>query len=841
MSRIDAPSAKLTGHADSPERPALSGPVKVAAALFCAGAIAALLLVSGMTDQVVLGSLSLLAIVGVFALFSTAAGFLRFADKASSDEFYRLAVETESDGIQITAGDGSTLIANQAFRAFLSDGATSRTGTLEERLAAEPQAAEALYRLMRAVDKQQAHVEEFRVRWTASAARPTQWLRLSVTPVAASGQHERAPLSLWRLTDITLERAREQEVTHGLEAVLAHYDTMPVGYMSLTSDNRIEYLNTTLANWLGTSAGGLKTRLQLSDVAPSETVELFETARTAGDGKLIELDFDLAKEDGTWLPVRALMQAPSEGAVPVLILNRDAEGRSGTDETAAALRLSRFMQAAPIGLATLDRDGKIVSSNAALARMLDAPSNLAGRPAIDLLPTGCSDEQRSELVKALKRGVEGRSSVQPVDLTFGPEGQEARRVYVRTIANAESAGEIAALYMIDATEQKALEQKFAQSHKMEAVGKLAGGIAHDFNNVLTAIIGFSDLLLQTHRPTDAAYKDIMNIKQNANRAAGLVRQLLAFSRRQTLQPEVLQLGDVMTDLSLFLTRLIGEQVDLKIQPGRDLWLVKADRTQFDQVMMNLAVNAKDAMPGGGRLTVRTRNVTERDSLRLAEQGVAPGEYVLIEVEDTGTGMPPEVMSKIFEPFYSTKEVGKGTGLGLSTVYGIIKQTGGYIFPESIEGKGTIFRVYLPRHVPSENDQPANRGAKKDKARDLTGSGCVLLVEDEDAVRSFSVRALTRQGYKVLEASTGVEALEVMAEHDGKIDIVVSDVVMPEMDGPTMMKEMLKTDPNLKIIFASGYPDDAFKKNLGENAVFDFLQKPFTLPQLAEKVKEVLAR
>jgi two-component system cell cycle sensor histidine kinase/response regulator CckA len=248
------------------------------------------------------------------------------------------------------------------------------------------------------------------------------------------------------------------------------------------------------------------------------------------------------------------------------------------------------------------------------------------------------------------------------------------------------------------------------------------------------------------------------------------------------------------------------------------------------------------MPDGGCVTIRTRNLSERESLKHADQGVAAGEYVLIEVEDTGVGMPEEIKAKIFEPFFSTKEVGKGTGLGLSTAYGIVKQTGGYIFADSEVGKGTTFRIYLPRHIVENEDEIAQPREKvKESPRDLTGSGRVLLVEDEDVVRNFAARALSRQGYEVLEAGTGVEALEVVAREKGRIDIVVSDVIMPEMDGPTLLKELRKTIPDLKFIFVSGYPDDAFKKSLDENEAYAFLPKPFTLPQLAAKVKEQLGR
>jgi two-component system cell cycle sensor histidine kinase/response regulator CckA len=384
---------------------------------------------------------------------------------------------------------------------------------------------------------------------------------------------------------------------------------------------------------------------------------------------------------------------------------------------------------------------------------------------------------------------------------------------------------------------------------MEAVGKLAGGIAHDFNNVLTAIIGHSDLLLQTHAMSDPAYKDIKNIQGSAYRAANMVRQLLSFSRRQTLQAESFLLDEVINENTAMLRTSLGEKITLRVQPSRDLWYVKVDKGEFARVVLNLTVNARDAMPSGGVLTIKTRNVTERESQKLGREGMPVGEYVAVEVTDTGTGMPPEVLEKIFEPFFTTKGVGKGTGLGLSTVYGIVKQSGGFIYADSVPGKGTTFEVFLPRFIPDleEEEQPAAalssapaKDAAAAKAPDLTGNGRVLLVEDEDVVRSFAVRALTRQGYEVLEASDGQEALDLVEAHDGQIDIVVTDVVMPEMDGPTMFRELRKTNPTIKVIFVSGYPNEAFRETLGSEDVA-FLPKPFSLPQLAEKVKQELAR
>ncbi len=374
---------------------------------------------------------------------------------------------------------------------------------------------------------------------------------------------------------------------------------------------------------------------------------------------------------------------------------------------------------------------------------------------------------------------------------------------------------------------------------MQAIGQLAGGVAHDFNNVLTAIIGYSDLLLANHRPTDPSFRDIMQIKQNANRAAGLVRQLLAFSRRQTLRPQVLQLGDVLTDLQMLMRRLVGEKINLDLRLGRDLWLVKADLNQFEQVIVNLIVNARDAMPDGGEILLRTRNVTPGDCASFEESALAPAEYVAIEVEDSGHGIPPEVKDKIFEPFFTTKEIGKGTGLGLAMVYGIVKQTGGYVFCSSAVGRGATFTVLLPRHVPDAKDAAPASGQDK-PAADLTGRGTILLVEDEEAVRAFAARALASRGYSVLQAASGLEALEVVEQNQGKIDLVVSDVVMPEMDGPTMFGELRKRGVMAKVIFVSGYAEEAFAKNLPQGEDFAFLPKPFSLKQLIEAVKGTTA-
>jgi two-component system, cell cycle sensor histidine kinase and response regulator CckA len=466
---------------------------------------------------------------------------------------------------------------------------------------------------------------------------------------------------------------------------------------------------------------------------------------------------------------------------------------------------------------------------------------------------------RAALDAAIAQAALGKGDIAPVDAALAGEAGNERfaRFYVTAVEEAERDQETAIVYALETTAQRELETKVTQQQKMELVGQLAGGIAHDFNNVLSAIMMAGDFLLNAHKPTDPSFQDIIQIKQNANRAASLVRQLLAFSRKQTLRPQVLDVGEILGDLNMLLRRLIGEKVTLEVVHGRDLWPVKVDISQFEQVIVNLAVNARDAMADGGRLTLRTANVTAEECQRFHAKGMPAADYVLVEVADSGTGIPPAIVDKIFEPFFSTKEVGKGTGLGLSTVYGIIKQTGGFIYVDSAEQQGTTFRIFLPRHVAGAEEAAAERlkesapaavadvlaateEVKRAASADLTGEGTILLVEDEEGLRALNARGLASRGYTVLEAGNGIEAIEVLARSNGQVDLVVSDVVMPEMDGPTLARELRSRNPELKIIFVSGYAEDAFQKHLPEHGQFAFLPKPFSLKELVAAVKETLA-
>ena len=424
------------------------------------------------------------------------------------------------------------------------------------------------------------------------------------------------------------------------------------------------------------------------------------------------------------------------------------------------------------------------------------------------------------------------------DITAERRAEAALRPLVQALEGpAEAIGALAIGALPSQADSRRFEAQLAQTLRLKAVGQLAGGIAHDFNNLLTVMIGFCDLLLLSHPPGDPSFADIMQIRKNAERAANLVRQLLAYSGRQTLQPRVVSLADVLAELAPLLRRLVGRHIELRLEQGGDLDPVLVDPGQLEQVITNLVVNARDAMPTGGSLTIRTDNLKLAAPLPAAGDSVPPGEYVHIDVTDTGTGIAPEIIDRIFEPFFTTKRVGAGTGLGLATVYGIVKQSGGYLALDSTVGQGSTFRIYLPRH-PEKATSLARREGEEDN-RDLTGTGTVMLVEDEEAVRMFSARALRNKGYKVIEAASGRAALDLMAESPDPIDLLITDVVMPEIDGPALVEEFRAARPGLKVIFISGYAESSFR-NSADGASLHFLAKPFSLKQLAAKVKDVLA-
>ncbi len=509
--------------------------------------------------------------------------------------------------------------------------------------------------------------------------------------------------------------------------------------------------------------------------------------------------------------------------------------------------LHDFIEHAPIPIIRIDAQGTIHQINHSFSLLTDHHIESQTHSLFDFLSEDDRAACHEQLNALLKEGTPHSASL-PLEIIL-PNRKVTALTHMTTFSAPEAESAHVILHLIDQSEQKNLEMRFAHSQKMQAVGQLAGGVAHDFNNLLTAMIGFSDLLLMRHPAGDPSFADIMQIKQNANRAANLVRQLLAFSRRQTLQPKILDLTDVLAELSNLLRRLIGENIELKMQHGRDIGNIKADQGQLEQVIINLVVNARDAMKEGGSLGIITShvNVTPENTPKAPwyspteDEQITPGPYVQIDITDTGHGIPYDILDKIFEPFFSTKEIGSGTGLGLATVYGIIKQTEGYLFVQSKEQAGTTFRIFFKAYA-DEKRMQSSASNEDHKAPDLTGQEVILLVEDEAPVRTFAARALSNKGYQVLEAESGEHAIEVLKQHDGKIDVLVSDVIMPGINGPTMLETMERDYPALikdtKVIFISGYAEDAFADSFTEKREFNFLPKPFTLKQLASKVKDV---
>ncbi len=569
---------------------------------------------------------------------------------------------------------------------------------------------------------------------------------------------------------------------------------------------------------------------------PSAAV-LYRLARDAADGKAREETFLVVPGLEIVAAVRPLpggqaawwftpRLAASTSPQPVLAKAPAAPAISAP--TASAGELFRD---APMGVCFADATGLISDANAALAKFFRQPS-LAGRDFAELVEPA----DRAQATTLIARAARGETGLAAVELRFGKSGTGEERM-AELFAGPLKDGR-AVLYLVDVSEQKALETRFAQSQKMQAVGQLAGGVAHDFNNLLTVIIGNCEFLLMRHQAGDPSFKEINEVHQNALRAAALVGQLLAFSRKQTMQPKVLALGEVVGELAQMLRRLVGEGITLNVERDPDLWQVRADEAQLSNAIINLVVNARDAMPSGGTVAIKTVNETVRQAAALGTAIMPAGDYVRIEVADTGTGMSKEVQSKIFDPFFTTKPVGQGTGLGLATVYGIVKQSGGFITVESELGRGTRFHIYLPR---LKGEAPAATEAAAPPApRDVTGQDTILLVEDEEAVRSFAARALRMRGYNVLEAGGGEEALEIVKSGGQTIHLVITDVVMPNMDGPTMVRHLKLLKPGLQVIFMSGYAEEAFRRNDQSSDDIHFLPKPFGLKQLAAKVKEVLS-
>ncbi|MCL6708081.1 response regulator [Pseudomonas sp. R2.Fl] len=834
-----------------------------------AAAVSFVVFKESLDSQVVIGMLGILAMVGIFFLVSAVIGFVEVMPQSQSDTLARAFLASQPNGTLITDAKGRIVYANAAYGRLTGARKATEVQSLETLLSKHRESSEALYRLTNGLREGREGYEEFRLLKPLGTLTPNgtgaHWYRLKARLL----KHEtdgKGELHVWQIADISAERDDQERFFRELQNAIDYLDHAPAGFLSAGRKGEIYYVNATLAEWLGVDLTKFTPgSMHISDIVAGEGMALIESIQAEpGLTRTATIDLDFRRSNGQSLPVRLVHRVRSArdgapGESRTIVLTRQENGGSDQSDSVASMRFTRFFNNTPMAIASVDGDGRILRTNAPFMKLF---SDLVSRDDIESASARMEvvfhDSDRERFAQALAAAKDRQVDIAPIESRHPTVEGRHFRYYVNAVIDQsdEAPEEAAIIYAVDVTEQKALEAQMAQTQKMNAVGTLAGGIAHDFNNVLTAILLSSDHLLLQARPSDASFADLMEIKRNANRAAVLVRQLLAFSRKQTMRPTVLNLTDVIGDLRILVDRLIsGTNVKLSVEFERDLWPVKTDLSQFEQVLVNLCVNARDAMPDGGMITIRTRNVEADEAAAFNHRGLPSEDFVMVEVADTGTGIPPEIMDKIFEPFFTTKEVGKGTGLGLAMVYGIVKQSGGYIYPQSEVGKGTVFRIFLPRHAvaetaldgtlaPGEGDVNAAStavplGEAEEKA-DLTGkSAVVLLVEDEEAVRRGGKRMLETRGYTVHEAGSGIEALDIMDELDGAVDIVVSDVVMPEMDGPSLLRELRKKYPDLKFIFVSGYAEDAFARNLPADAKFGFLPKPFSLKQLAVAVREML--
>ncbi|HEY6158832.1 MAG TPA: PAS domain S-box protein [Gemmatimonadales bacterium] len=593
-------------------------------------------------------------------------------------------------------------------------------------------------------------------------------------------------------------------------------------------------LKPTLGYELGEKVGQPVFELIHPDDGPASGV-LFDEVLARSD-RAAKADLRIRHKDGTWrrLEVAATNRLDDPDVGAIVVNYHDVTERKQAEEALREVmdHLRALIQASPLAIYSLTTDARIRTWNAAAERIFGWPAlEVIGQP-LPIVPDDKEEEQR-ELDDRVMRG----ETLSGVAVTRRRRDGKLVQLSMSAGPLFDAAGSITGIMAVsaDVTEVRQLEHQYRQAQKMEAVGRLAGGIAHDFNNVLTAIGGYCDLLLEDLAAEDPHREDIREIRKAADRAAALTRQLLAFSRHQVLSPRLVDLNELVADMRSMLERLLGEDVVLQVVPGADLGTVHADPGQLEQVVMNLAVNARDAMPEGGRLTIATADVQLDASYAELHLAAEPGPYVMLAVTDTGTGMDEHTRAHLFEPFFTTKEKGKGTGLGLATVYGIVKQSGGYVWVCSERGKGTTFKVYLPRVAGT--DQPA--GVAPAEPAWLRGTETILLAEDDATVRTVVREALERLGYTVLEAANAEAAIQAGERHQGPIHLLLTDVVMPAQSGGQLAARLRRARPEMRVLFMSGYPDDAVVRGSKTQPGVTYLQKPFGRDSLARTVRRAL--
>lgn len=785
------------------------------------------------------------ALVAVF--FVTVVGFFRLLVVRRKNERERALMSSVLEGSKgarfVCRSDGKAIYTNKKFERIVDEveDEEDELTSLLKFFKLEDTQPNFFKDLIKTVKTNQTQVDA-ELPIYDDAGKVSRWYEITVTRM----QGWRDFIHI-RLDDITQRRAFEKNIDSERQRLLDFMDNALVGFFSVDKKGRFVFANATLARWLGLADDVDFMNHHLHDfiAEPLENAELYDVI--SGGGAHQNKEIYLKDIEGNTFPVaisHTIVYEDDDTIYSQSIVRNLSHEKEITDALRASEdRFHRFFEDAPTGILLLSEDGRIEEANKSFQDMI-------GRKPAHILGKHLKEQIKLEFHEALDNFI---SQANEMSSSFDRKGELILEAELQAPANLPVQLSVSRLrgaqsfilHVADLTKLKQLETQFTQSQKMQAVGQLAGGVAHDFNNLLTAMIGFCDLLLERHRPGDPSFQDLMQIKQNANRAANLVRQLLAFSRQQTLRPAILDVSDVIADLSNLLRRLIGVNIKLKMNHGRDLWQIKADHGQMEQVFINLVVNARDAMKEGieegqkdATIEIITSNFDNSEEIELISDVMPAGEWLRIEVKDQGHGIDPENLSRIFDPFFTTKKMGEGTGLGLSTVYGIIRQTGGFIDVISAVGQGTSFVIFLPRVSQEEIEKLKKEKAEEAKtAKDLTGSEIVLLIEDEEAVRKFGARALSNKGYEVFEAENGVEGLELYKKMETKPGLVITDVMMPEMDGPTVAKELQAINPDTKIMFVSGFSEDRISDYQGDNIYF--LAKPYSLKDLAAKVKEIL--
>ena len=829
--------------------------------------------------------------ISSFCLWSTIKTLQAGEEAISYGGFANELLKEEHQGERIDNSSGEAVLENDYARDFFKG--ETVLSTLRRRMSENRQnktACELLERALENLSKEKVNIALYRNEGNTRGYVPEEWYEITLRPMYLkktdifSGAYSIKKIKkdtyfYWTIKDVTAQKNMEQIFQSESRGLHDFLDYLPAGLYICNKDYKIEYVNHALAKLLQSSREDLTGKNLKDYLATNSPLPPAHTA--SWQGNLYLLSGNEVKE---CYAAQENFRENSEIKTRGVIINGLISSKELSEQHKEDVdRISWLFDFAPISIIHCNKEGTIIELNDASSKFLGQDSaKLNGKNILEIIKDEEKESLREELSKLQSK--EKSSSCIDVHLNITRD-EKVATFYISPIRGLHEGPEAEpcgfSIYFLDATSRKNLELQYAQAQKMQALGQMAGGVAHDFNNLLTAMIGFCDLLMQRHGVGDPSFSDIIQIKNNANRAAGLVRQLLAFSRKQPLKPKLIDVTENFVELNHMLKRVIGEQVTLKFYHGSDLGYIRVDPVQFSQVIINLAVNAKDAMNNRGTLTISTHTETLLEPYQFGADTIAPGDFVVIEVKDTGCGIPIENLSRIFEPFFSTKQnvVGSGTGLGLAMVYGIVRQTEGFIKVQSIIGKGTTFSIYLPRFENNEEETKTTQNETKEIIKASNGSPIltvqekivptqgsnaklifglnvsaidrnhenslsenenirILFVEDEDSVRTFAVRALKKKGYEVIGCNSAENALDFIKD-DKDFQMMITDMVMPGMNGAELAQTVKEQIPNIKIILASGYSEEIARRELAGSDEFAFIAKPFSLGDLTKKVFDVL--